>query len=69
MLRERHCKRNGSCIGEQKHGKERDLKNLGHIRAIFTQFSRDLRTNGNYMRMRLRHANETCKYARKFNNF
>ena len=43
--------------GKQKHGKERNFKNLGDIRVI-----------GNYMRMRMRHANKTCKYAREFNN-
>ena len=37
MLRESNCKRNESCTGERKHVKERNLKNLGHIRAIFAR--------------------------------
>ena len=50
MLRESHCKRNQSCTGEQKHGKERNLKNLGHIHIIFARMQitceceRDMRT-------------------------
>ena len=49
MLRESHCKRNGICMGEQKHGNERNLKHLGHIHAIFGPFSREwkLHTNAN----------------------
>ena len=53
MLRESHCKRNESCTGEQKHGKERNLKNLGHIRTIFARFSREWKLHAN--------ANETCE--------
>ena len=50
MLRENHCNRNESSTGEQKHGKERNLKNLGHIRTIFERLEirceceRDMRT-------------------------
>ena len=59
MLRESHCKRNESCTGEQKHGKERNLKNLGHIRAIFARMEitcaceRDMRTRHVNMRANL----------------
>ena len=53
MLRESHCNRNRSCKGEHKHGKDRVLKNLGHIRAIFARSSREWKLHVN--------ANEMCE--------
>ena len=61
MLRQGHCKRNRSCTGGQRHGKVLNFKKIVHICAIFARFLCEWELHAN--------ANETCEYARKFNNF